>query len=282
MVNVGAHVSISGGVQNAVEREAELDGTTGQIFVGSPRGWKVSEVDDADAEAFKDATDAAGLGPWIVHGTYLINLATPKDDLAAKSLNTIQAELDTCGKLDIPYYVFHPGAHTGAGVDTAIENVAERMSTLDIPDSTTFLLENTAGKGTTVGKSFEQLARMISESTLDDAEVGVCLDTCHLFAAGYDFRSEAGMNEMMTELDDHLGIDAVAYLHLNDSKHPLGSEKDEHAHIGEGEIGEDGFERFINADELSDLPMVLETPADDGRGYAWNIQKVKELSNASA
>ncbi|MFB6143621.1 MAG: deoxyribonuclease IV [Halorientalis sp.] len=278
MVNVGAHVSISGGVQKAVEREADLGGTTGQIFVGSPRGWAVSDIPDDEAAAFREAAEETGIGPWIVHGTYLVNLATPKDDLAEKSLDCVQAELDACGKLDLPYYVFHPGAHTGAGAETGVGNVAERISTLDVPEGTTFLLENTAGKGTTVGKTFGQLARMVEESTLAEDEVGVCLDTCHLFAAGYDFRTDEGLEKMLAELDDELGLDRVEYLHLNDSKHPMGSEKDEHEHIGEGEIGEAGFERFLTADDFADLPMVLETPEGDEKGYAWNIEKVQDLA----
>jgi deoxyribonuclease-4 len=278
MVNVGAHVSISGGVNKAVEREQDLGGTAGQIFVGSPRGWAVSDVDDDEAARFREATEAAGIGPWIVHGTYLVNLATPKDDLAEKSLDTVQAELDACAQLGIPYYVFHPGAHTGAGAETGVANVAERSSTLDVPDGTTLLLENTAGTGTTVGKSFAQLDRMVQESTLSYGdEVGICLDTCHLFAAGHDIRTQNGLDQLVAELDEEVGLDNVAYLHLNDSKHPMGSEKDEHEHIGEGEIGEAGFERFLTADAFADRPMVLETPEDD-KGYAWNIERVRDLA----
>jgi len=278
MVNVGAHVSISGGVQKAVDRQAGLEGTAGQIFVGSPRGWAVSDVDPDDAESFQAETQTADIGPWIVHGTYLINLATPKDDLAEKSLTCVQAELDACAELGIPYYVFHPGAHTGAGKETGVENVGERLSQLDVPDETMVLLENTAGKGTTVGTTFAQLDQMIQTSDLaSGTDVGVCLDTCHLIAAGYNFRTEDGMADLLDELDAEVGIEQVEFLHLNDSKHPLGSEKDEHEHIGEGEIGEDGFERFLTAAAFRDLPMVLETPEDD-KGYDWNIQKVHELA----
>ncbi|MFB6091561.1 MAG: deoxyribonuclease IV [Haloquadratum sp.] len=276
MFRLGAHVSIADGFDAAVERERELGGTCGQLFVGSPRGWAVSDVDPADADAFREAADAAEVGPWIVHGTYLINLATPKDDLAAKSIDCLQAELDAAATLGIPYYVFHPGAHTGAGEETGIENVGERLSELDVPDEVTLLLENTAGKGTTVGKRLEDLDAMVSASTYDYGDLGVCLDTCHLFAAGYDFTDEAGMDDLIAAVDATVGVDRVAYLHLNDSKHPLGSEKDEHEHIGEGEIGEAGFRNFVNHDALREKPMVLETPEGD-RGYAWNIDRVREL-----
>ncbi|MFB6081300.1 MAG: deoxyribonuclease IV [Halanaeroarchaeum sp.] len=276
MFRIGAHVSISGGVQKAVERETDLGGNCGQIFVGSPRGWAVSDVDPDEAAAFVDGSTDADVGPWIVHGTYLVNLATPKDDLAAKSIDTVQAELDAAAALEIPYYVFHPGAHTGAGEETGIENVGERLSELDIPDGVTLLLENTAGKGTTVGTEFADLDAMVAHSEHDYDDVGVCLDTCHLYAAGYDFTTEDGIDEMVADLEATVGVENVHYLHLNDSKHPLGSEKDEHEHLGEGEIGEEGFRLFITHDALREKPMVLETPEDE-KGYEWNIERAREL-----
>lgn len=273
---IGAHVSISGGVQKAVDRQTDLEGTCGQIFVGSPRTWSVSDVDEEEAAAFQQRNEDEDVGPWIVHGTYLINFATPKDDLAEKSLNTVQAELDAASELGIDYYTFHPGSHTGAGVESGLENIASRLSKLDIPDDVTLLLENTAGKGTTLGKTFEQLDEMVAHSEYDYGPLGVCLDSCHLYAAGYDFTTEEGIEEMVVELDEHVGVENVGYLHLNDSKHPLGSEKDEHEHVGEGEIGETGFRRLVNHDDLREIPMVLETPTDD-KGYAWNVEKVRSL-----
>lgn len=278
MFRIGAHVSIAGGVQNAVDREVDFGGNCGQIFVGSPRGWATNEVDEDDAASFREASAAKDVGPWIVHGTYLINFATPKDDLAEKSIDAVQAEIDAADAYGIPYYVFHPGAHTGAGEETGVSNVAERLSALDIPDEVTVLLENTAGKGTTVGKRLADLATMVEESDYGYGEggLGVCLDTCHLYAAGYDFTTADGMEELVAEIDETVGVEHVDYLHLNDSKHPLGSEKDEHEHVGEGEIGEDGFRNFVNHGALRGKPMVLETPEDE-KGYAWNVEKVREL-----
>ena len=277
MVDVGAHVSISGGFDSAVSRQVDLGGTVGQVFVGSPRGWSVREVDDGDRAAFQDAVADAEMGPWIVHGTYLINLATPKDDLGEKSVRTVQAELDACATLGIPYYVFHPGAHTGAGADAGVANVADRLSELDVPEGVTLLLENTAGEGTTVGKTFAELDGMVARSSQDYGDVGICLDSCHLYAAGYDFTSRDALEEVLEAVDDGVGLEHVEYLHLNDSKHPLGSEKDEHEHIGEGEIGEAGFRHLLAHEALRDLPMVLETPEDE-RGYAWNIERVRALA----
>jgi deoxyribonuclease-4 len=273
---IGAHVSISGGVAKAVDRQRELGGNCGQIFVGSPRTWSVSDVDDEDAAAFQDAAEDADVGPWIVHGTYLINFATPKDDLGAKSVDCVQSELDAAAELGIDYYTFHPGSHTGAGVDGGIENIGDRLSELTIPDGVTLLLENTAGKGTTLGKTFAQLDRMVQGSEHDYGDLGVCLDSCHLYAAGYDFTTADGVEEMVAELDDEVGLANLGYLHLNDSKHPLGSEKDEHEHVGEGEIGDEGFRNLLNHDDLRDVPMVLETPTDE-KGYEWNIGRCREL-----
>lgn len=280
MLRIGAHVSISGGFDKAVERQRDLDGNCGQIFAGSPRGWKVTDPPADEAMLFANACEEHDIQPWIIHGTYLINFATPKDDLAEKSIKTVQGEINAADALGIPYYTFHPGAHTGAGEETGITNVADRLSELTIPDGVTVLLENTAGKGTTVGKRMADLAEMVAKSAHDYGDLGVCLDSCHLFSAGYDFTTPDAVDELAATIDDEIGLDNVHYLHLNDSKHPFESEKDEHEHIGEGEIGEIGFELLINHSAFRDLPMVLETPEDD-KGYAWNIEKIKSLRDPS-
>jgi deoxyribonuclease-4 len=277
MFRIGAHVSSAGNVANAIERETDIGGNCGQIFVGSPRTWSVSEYDTDEASAFQTASEDADVGPWIVHGTYLINFATPKDDLAEKSVTTVQGEIDACDALDIPYYVFHPGSHTGAGRETGMANVGERLSRLNVPDDVIVLLENTAGKGTTLGTTPAELETMIDHAEQGYDDLGVCLDSCHLYAAGYDITDADELEALLADLEDGPGLEHVHYLHLNDSKHPLGSEKDEHQHIGEGEIGPDGFENLINHPDLRDLPMVLETPVDDDRGYEWNLDRIREL-----
>lgn len=277
---VGAHVSISDGFQAAVESIEADGGTCGQVFVGSPRTWQVSTIDSPAAAAFKESRASKDIGPWIVHGTYLINFATPKDDLAEKSLSTVQAELDAAAKLGIEYYTFHPGSHTGAGVETGLNNVGKRLAKLEIPETVTVLLENTAGGGTALGESPAQLREMIEAAGSVGEEIGVCLDTCHLHAAGYDLTDEAEVAALVSELDAELGLDRIQYLHLNDSKHPLGSNKDEHEHIGHGEIGTAGFELVINHPALRSIPKVLETPVDEDRGYEWNIARIKELYGA--
>ena len=276
MFRVGAHVSISGGFPKAVDRQLDLGGTCGQVFVGSPRGWAVSTVDEEEATAFSAATEDADVGPWIVHGTYLINFATPKDDLAEKSVTAVQAEIDACEELSIPYYVFHPGSHTGAGTATGIEHIGQRLARLDVPEAVTVLLENTAGGGTSLGAELAELEGMIEAADVGAGDLGVCLDTCHLYAAGYDFTTDDGMNDLVSTVEDTIGLESVEYCHLNDSKHPLGSNGDEHEHIGEGEIGEEGFRQFINHEAFADLPMVLETPVDE-KGYEWNLERIRSL-----
>lgn len=262
------------GFAAAVEREVELGGNCGQMFVGSPRCWAVSEVDEADADALREASAERDVGPWAVHGTYLVDLATPKADLARKSTDRVQRELDAAATLGVPYHVFHPGAHTGAGEAAGIENVGSRLSVVDVPDGPTALLENTAGGGTIVGSRLEDLDAMVEASGHAYGDVGICLDTCHHFAAGYDFTGGATMADPFDEIDATVGLENLRYLHLDDSKHPLGSERDEH--VGEGEIGAAGFRQFVNHDALRDRPMVLGTPVDE-RGYAWNLERVREL-----
>jgi len=276
MFRIGAHVSISGGIHKAVERQEELGGNCGQIFVGSPRGWKVSEPGNEEVKRFKKLAENKDVRPWMVHGTYLINLATPKEELGGKSVKTVQEEMEAASKLGVPYYVFHPGAHTGAGEEKGIQNIADRLSKLRIPEDVTLLLENTAGKGTTLGKDFSQLDRMVDLSQHGYGKIGICLDTCHLFSAGHSFETEERLDSILDNLDDKIGLENLHFLHLNDSKYPEGSEKDEHEHIGEGEIGEKAFELFINHEKLRDKPMVLETPVDE-KGFKWNIDKCRSL-----
>ncbi len=274
---VGAHVSISGGMEKAVERQEEAGGSCGQIFAGSPRTWSVSEYDDSEGEELQDLRDEKEQNPYSIHSTYLVNLGTPKDDLFEKSLNCLQAELDAAEALNVEYVVFHPGAHTGSGLENGIERIAEGIDELEIPEGVTLLLENTAGKGTTIGKTFGQLRQIMDKMETDGEKVGVCIDTCHAHAAGYEFADEEGFKDMVQEIEEDLGLEKVKMLHLNDSKDEKGSEKDNHEHIGEGNIGEEGFRNVVNSEKLEEIPMVLETPVTDEKGYRENIEKIRGL-----
>lgn len=274
---VGAHVSISGGVEKAVERQNDETGNCGQIFAGSPRTWKVSEYEDKEGENFQELRDEEDQNPYVIHSTYLVNLATPKDELFQKSLNCLQSELDAASTLGVEFVVFHPGAHTGSGRENGLDRIAEGIDELDIPDNVTLLLENTAGKGTTLGKTMGDLREMMERAETDNGKIGVCIDTCHAHAAGYELKDEEGFRDFLQEIEKDLGLDTVKVLHLNDSKDEKGSEKDNHEDIGYGNIGEKGFENIVTSDKLKDLPMVLETPSDNRASYKENIEKIRSL-----
>lgn len=276
---VGAHVSISGGMDKAVERQKEIGGDCGQIFAGSPRTWSVSEYEDEQGEKFQELRNDESQNPYVIHSTYLVNLATPKDDLFEKSLNCLQSELDAASVLGVEYVVFHPGAHTGSGRENGIQRIAEGIDDLEIPEGVTLLLENTAGKGTTLGKSMGELRQMMEKSETDNGKIGVCIDTCHAHAAGYDLKTEEGFSDFLQEIEEDLGLESVKVIHLNDSKDERGSEKDNHQDIGCGKIGDEGFSNVVNCEEFEELPMILETPSEERAGYKENREKILELRN---
>jgi len=274
MVRVGAHTSIAGGAYNAVDEQVEYGGNCGQIFSHSPQVWQDPNIEDDEAAKFRELSEDNGVGPWVIHSSYLVNLCTPKEDLREKSLDSMQKEFDAADKLGVEYVNVHLGAHTGAGVDGGLENAASVLDELDVPDGVTVLIESDAGSGTKLGGQFEHLATVRERTSLD---IEFCLDTAHMFAAGYDLSTPEAVDETFAEFDDVVGLADLACVHLNDSKHACGTNKDEHAHIGEGEIGEAGMDAFVNHDAVADVPLVLETPTEDGRSFEWNIQKVKEL-----
>ena len=273
-MRVGAHESIRGGVANAVDRQVDDGGNCGQIFTHSPQVWQDPNIDDDDASAFRDRSAEHDVGPWVIHSSYLVNLCTPKDDLREKSVDSMQREVDAAAALEIPYVNVHLGAHTGAGEQQGLDNAVSALDELDVPEGVTVLVESDAGSGTKLGDDFAHLGHVLGESALD---LEVCLDTAHAFAAGYDLSTPAGVDETVAELDAEVGVENLAYVHLNDSKHACGTNKDEHAHIGEGEIGEAGMRAFVNHDAVEGVPLVVETPTEDGKGFAWNIQRVREL-----
>ncbi|QGN06143.1 deoxyribonuclease IV [Halorhabdus sp. CBA1104] len=273
-MRIGAHTSIAGGVSNALEEQLEYDGNCGQIFSHSPQVWQDPSFEDAEATTFREHSADADVGPWVIHSSYLVNLCTPKDDLRAKSIDSLQQEVEAAAKLDIQYVNVHLGAHTGAGVGTGLDNAASALDELDVPADVTVLIESDAGSGTKLGGEFEHLATVLDRS---DQELGICLDTAHMFAAGYDLSTTEAVEETVSEFDEVVGLDALECIHLNDSKHACGTNKDEHAHLGEGEIGEEGIRSIVSHPDLRDLPFVLETPTEDGRGFAWNVKRAREL-----
>ena len=273
-LQVGAHTSIAGGAFNAVEEQVDIGGNCGQIFSHSPQVWQDPNIETEEASQFRELSASNDVGPWVIHSSYLVNLCTPKDDLRAKSIDSMQKELTAADQLGVEYVNVHLGAHTGAGVENGLDNAASAIDELDVPDDVTLLVESDAGSGTKLGGQFDHLAAIRDRA---DTHVEFCLDTAHLFAAGYDLSTPEAVDETVAAFDDVVGLDLLACLHLNDSKHDCGTNKDEHAHIGEGLIGTDGMARIINHPDLRSLPFVLETPTEDGKSFAWNIDRVREL-----
>lgn len=258
----GAHMSISGGIEKSIERIMSVDGTALQIFSKNQRQWKSKPLEQKQIDAFKAACAEWGEYPIAVHDSYLINLGSPKEDGIEKSVVSFAHELERAEQLGIPYVVMHPGAHLGSGVDAALERVAKNLDRAFAESGTKHvmvLLENTAGQGTTLGRSFAELGSIIAHSSNKD-RLGVCIDTCHAYAAGYDLATESGYAATFAELEQEVGIDRLKFMHLNDSKGELGSHLDRHTHIGEGHLGTDAFARLVNDPRLKDVPMVLETP----------------------
>jgi deoxyribonuclease-4 len=273
-LRVGAHASIAGGVHNAIDEQQDFGGNCGQIFSHSPQVWQDPNLDPDNAATFREESDEGDIGPWVIHASYLVNLATPKDDLREKSIASLQQEVDAAETLDVEYVNVHLGAHTGAGVDGGLANAASALDELGIPDGVTVLIESDAGSGTKLGGEFDHLATVLAEC---DQDLEICLDTAHMFAAGYDLSSADAVAETIAEFDSVVGLETLACVHLNDSKHECGTNKDEHAHVGEGLIGEEGMRAFVNHEAIRDVPLVLETPTEDGKGFAWNVDRVREL-----
>jgi deoxyribonuclease-4 len=264
-MRLGAHMSISGGVEKAVVRGQEVGCEAIQIFTKNSNQWKAKPLTNTEVKAFREACEAAGIGPVIAHSAYLINLAAPDEALYEKSIQASLDELQRCEVLDIRSLVIHPGAHLGTGEEQGLERIAAAIDRIhrEAPKLQAALtLEVTAGQGTVLASKFEHFAAILEQ--VDEPErLGFCLDTCHLLAAGYDFRTRQGYDQMMQAWDDLVGIERIRAVHLNDSKKDLGSRVDRHEHIGEGYIGTQGFAWLLNDPRLAHLPMVLETPKED-------------------
>jgi deoxyribonuclease-4 len=279
MAILGAHISTAGGAAKAFGRGAEIGCHSMQIFVKSPNQWRAKALADADVESFR-AAHVSAPQPIVAHAAYLINLASPKEEVLEKSKAALLDELQRCTALGVSGLVLHPGAHLGEGEDAGIDRIARSLDEVLAADgslSTKVLLENTAGQGSTLGSKFGQLQRIIE--LVDNSDmVGACLDSCHAFSAGYDLRSGAAYRDTMDEFASTVGLARLAVLHLNDSKHPLGSRKDRHENVGAGQIGLEFFARIIHDAALSELPMILETPlGDDGLGHKNDLEILRNL-----
>ncbi len=278
-------MSVSGGLHLAFERAQTVGCAALQIFSKSERQWQAKPLTDDGIAQFKDAQRRTNIGSVLVHDSYLINLASPKDDLWHKSSAAFAHELQRCEQLGVPYLVTHPGAHTGSGTEAGLQREADALNRLfadGVGGPTMVLLETTAGQGTALGGRFEELAWLLEHVAYPN-RMGICVDTCHIFAAGYDVRTAEGYAAVFDRLIDLVGLEQIKAFHLNDSKGTLGGHLDRHAAIGDGEIGLDGFRLLINDARFVGLPMVLETPkSDDGAEDLRNLATLRSLRDPSA
>jgi len=282
-VIIGSHLSISGGLHKALERAADLQFDTVAIFVRNQRQWRAPALTDEAVARFRRTRRRLRIRPVVAHGSYLINLAGA-GLVRRRSIRAAADELDRCARLGVDFYVLHPGSPGQSGRGRGIARVAEAVNGLLArcrSRRVKLLLETTAGAGHALGGSFEDLAEILA-GVRRPRRVGICLDTCHVFAAGYDLRTRAAYEATMQRLETVVGMERLYCLHLNDSLFPLGSRRDRHAHIGRGRIGSAGFAHVVNDPRLRGLPMILETPkgrTESGRDWdEVNARAVRALA----
>jgi deoxyribonuclease-4 len=261
MLLAGAHMSIAGGIDRAFERGESAGCRTIQVFLKSSNRWEARPLGDRDRDLVRRAQKRSGIRPVLAHDSYLINLASPDASLYEKSVHAFIEEMTRAEFLGIPCIVLHPGSHVGSGVDAGLSRVADAINrALDaVGPSVTVLVENTAGQGTNLGHRFEHLAAILERIRAPE-RIGVCLDTCHLFAAGYDIRTEEAYRQTLREFDRRIGVKAIRAFHVNDSVKDLGSRVDRHCHIGQGRIGLEAFRCLVNDKRFRNVPKILETP----------------------
>lgn len=277
---LGAHMSISGGLHLAIDRAVAAGCNVVQIFTRNSNQWKGKPVSEADAALFRSKFAASGLHEVVSHDIYLINLAAPPGETRDKSLAAFRDELETCARLGITKVVMHPGSHLADSPQTGLARVIEAFDQLfaEVPQfEGRVLIETTAGQGSNLGRTFEELGAIISGSKFPD-KFGVCFDTCHTYAAGYDTASEEGYADTMAQFDRIIGIERLHCFHLNDSKKGLGSRVDRHEHIGKGELGLNPFRFILNDPRFANVPKILETPkGDNDEMDAVNLAELRGL-----
>ncbi len=280
---LGAHMSIAGGVPTAVERAVSIGCTTFQLFVKNNTRWKGAPLADKEVTTYKELLRKARIGPIVAHSTFLINLCAVNGSYLEKSRATLKDELDRCEQLGIEYLNFHPGSHMGAGEKRGIESIAEsinKVHALTPGYKVKTVLETTAGQGTAIGHRFEHL-REIIDRVEEQERMAVCIDTCHVFAAGYDISTEKGYVSTFTDFDRIVGLDRLVAFHMNDSKKECGSRVDRHDHIGKGYIGLRGFGLLMNDPRFVNIPKILETPkGPEMKEDVENMRVLKELVKA--
>lgn len=278
---IGLHTSIAGGLTKAVASAANKGCDGFQIFARNPRGWLERSLTVEEVREFRGARERAGLWPLVIHSVYLINLAAQDPLVLSRSRVAFRQEIERGLELGADYLVVHPGnpktAPPDVGILTAVESVREAARGLKL-NGLTILIENTAGQGSSIGCNFEQVADITA--ALNDLPVGVCLDTAHTFASGYDISTEKGLRSTCRAIERSFGFEQIKVVHCNDSKAALGSRVDRHQHIGMGHIGPAAFRRLTHNLKFRRIPFILETPVDEERGDEWNLQTLRSLASA--
>jgi deoxyribonuclease-4 len=282
-MRVGVHTSIAGGVENAAHRAKEIGCDTLQMFSANPRGWKTLDPPPADCERFRDAVARYGQSPVVVHGSYLINLAAADLAIRKRSIAAFRREIMRAVALGADYLVTHPGSAKGTttsqALRTCVESLCQASKGLSL-NGLTILIENTAGQGKSIGRTFEEVAEIISGAA-QDLPVGACIDTAHCFAAGYPIHAPRELAQMLKQLDSTVGLEKVRVIHANDSKTAFASRADRHQHIGKGRIGAEAFVRLVRHPKLRRIPFICETPIDRPGDDKRNLRMMRKLARAS-
>lgn len=280
-MKVGLHVSISGSLDKAVDNAVKRECTAFQIFTRNPRGWSAKKLDAKEVSSFKDKVKKNDFGKdaTVAHMPYLPNLSSPEEDGFTKSLKSLIEEAKRCDMVGVPYLVTHLGSHKGEGDQKGIDRLVDAFTkaSSETPDSVTILLENTAGQKNSVGSDFAQLAS-IYDRLKPKRRFGICIDTCHAFAAGYDLRTKKVVTDTFDQFRQNFDITDLKVMHVNDCKGELGCNLDRHEHLGLGQIGEKGLAETVKIAVSNEIPMIMETPIDERRDDYGNMKKIKELA----
>ena len=283
-MRVGVHASIAGALENAAHRAKKIGCDTFQMFSANPRGWNTLEPTAEDYERFRVARAAHGLAPVVVHDNYLINLASADPLIRERSIVAFRREMERALALGAEYLVTHPGSAKGSSASEAIRTCVEslrRAANGLVLDGLTVLIENTAGQGSAIGRTFEEVAEIIAGAS-GDLPAGACVDTAHCFEAGYPIHTPGGLREMVRQLESTVGLGRVRLIHANDSKTACGSRADRHQHIGKGEIGAEAFGRIVRHPKLRRLPFICETPIDQPGDDKRNLRMMRKLAGISS
>ena len=275
---IGAHVSTAGGISKAVARGVEIGCESLQIFGSSPQGWAFKPIPGTEIESFRQQAAESSIGSVFLHAIYLINLGTANAANLEKGIDSLVNYMRLAADIGADGVIVHPGSHGGKGYGAAFPQAVDAINRVleQSPEGPLLTLENMAGMGQHIGAKFEELGRILDE--VGSPRVGICLDTQHSFAAGYDLTSEAGINAMIDEFDREIGLKNLVAVHANDSKRPLGSGVDRHDNIGEGFIGVDGFETIMGNPAFHQVPFFLEVPGAEGKGPdTQNVQILKDI-----